>query len=167
MLVNFCQCGKTKARIQARQLAHFDFVHVVIATKQQQPNLGGFELALLVCFVGGQDQRFHSAGQRDVQQSRHILAGALAGRGCECLGLRCSRSLSGGRQSFCLFHVGRVIALRAIHDGVLAGGRNDLKLFTQIATNSATVGCYSTVAQAKAVKDFAIGIGHDFVTLFG
>ena len=86
VLVNFCQCGKTEAYIQAWQLAHFNFVHVVVATKQQQPNLGGFDVALLVRFIGGQDQRFHSGRQRHAQQGRNIFAGAFAGCGGEGLG---------------------------------------------------------------------------------
>ena len=87
VLVNFCQCGKTEAYIQAWQLAHFDLVHVMVATKQQQPNLGGFDVALLVRFIGGQDQRFHSGRQRHAQQGRNIFAGALAGCGGKGLGL--------------------------------------------------------------------------------
>ena len=34
VFVNFGQGGKAEARIQAGQLAHFDFVHVVIAAQQ-------------------------------------------------------------------------------------------------------------------------------------
>ena len=167
MFVNFSQSGKAETHIQARQLADFDFIHVVITTQQQQPNFGGFDVALLVSFVCGQHQRFDSGGQGHIQQGRHVFTSTLAGGWRQGLGFASGRACLRRGQCLGLFHVGGVIAVGAIHDGVFAGSRNHLELFAQITTNGTAVGGHCTVAQAKTVKDFAIGIGHDFVALLG
>ena len=60
---NFGQRGKAKPR-QAGNLADLDFVHVMVAAQKQQPDLRLDELARLVAFVSGEDQRFHSGLQR-------------------------------------------------------------------------------------------------------
>ncbi len=57
-----------------------------------------------------------------------------------------------GRQRFGLFHVGGVIAVRAVDDGVFTGGGNHLEFFAQITANGATISPHGTVVQAKAVK---------------
>ena len=57
--------------------------------------------------------------------------------------------------------------MRAINDGVFARGGDDLEFFTQIATNGATVSGHRAVAQAKTVKNAAIGGCHILVAGFG
>ena len=57
--------------------------------------------------------------------------------------------------------------MRAIHDGVFAGGRNHLEFFAQITTNGTAVGGHCAVAQTKTIENFAVRIGHDLVALFG
>ena len=55
VIFNFRQRGKSETR-QARHLADLDFVHVVVAAQQQQPDLGFNHFALVVGLVGGQHQ---------------------------------------------------------------------------------------------------------------
>ena len=71
------------------------------------------------------------------------------------------------RQGLSLFHVGSVIALRAIDDGVFARCGDHLKLFAQVTADGATVCSDRAVLQAEAVKDFSVGLGHDLVAGFG
>ena len=89
--------------------------------------------------------------------------------GCGRLG----HGLAGGRtrllrrERLGFFHVGRVIAGRAIHDGVFTGGGHHLEFLGQIAANGAAVCSHGAVLQAKTVKDAAVGLRHVLVTLLG
>ena len=65
------------------------------------------------------------------------------------------------------FHVGRVIAARAVNDGVLASGGHHLEFLGQIATDGAAVCGHGTVLQAKPVKDAAISLRHALVAGLG
>ncbi len=152
---------------QALDLADLDLVHVMVTAQQQQPDLRAQDVALVIGLVGGQHQRFDGVGQRQVQQLGHIGAGALARRGRLGHGLRGSSTGLGRRQAFGLFDVGRVIAVGAVDDGVLAGRGNHLELFAQIATDGAAVCAHGTVLQAETVKDALVGSAHGLVADLG
>ena len=71
------------------------------------------------------------------------------------------------RQGLGLFHIGGVVALRAIDDRIFARGGNHLKLFAQVTTDSTAVCGHCTVLQAKTVEDFSVGIRHHLVAGLG
>ncbi len=101
------------------------------------------------------------------QQLGHIGASALAwGRGERHGQLRYTTRLA-GCQSLGLLHIGRVIAGRAINDGVFASRSNDLKLLTQVTPYGTTVSGHSPVTQTKPVKNGAVGFGHHLVADLG
>ncbi len=77
------------------------------------------------------------------------------------------RARARGCQGLGFFQVGGVVAARAIHNGIFAGGGNHLELFAQIPANGAAVGRHRAVGQAKAVKNAPVGPGHDLVTGLG
>ena len=166
MLFNLRHSGKTEIG-QAVELAHLDFVHVMVAAQEQQPDLGLGDIALVVLAIGGQHQRFDGRGQRHVQQRGDVFAGALSR--CRCLGHRLAgcRTRTRRRQGFGLFHIGRVFAARAVHDGVFTGGRNHLEFFAQITANSAAVSRHRAVGQTKSVKNLAVRTRHDLVASLG
>ena len=101
--------------------------------------------------------------QGDTQQLRHVCTGALAGCGHLLQCSDCRRTLSLGRQGLGLLHVGRIVTLGAVNNGVLARSGDHLELFTQITANGTGIGRYCTVGQAEAVKNPAVGLGHDLV----
>ena len=127
--LDFGHGGKAPTLRKHGQLAHFDFVHVVIATHQQQPHLAAHDLACFVERVGGQHQGLDGALQGQAQQLGHFGAGAATRRGNLGHGFRSCSGWAFGGQGLGLFHVGGVIALGAIHNGVFAGRRNHLELF--------------------------------------
>ena len=161
--VNFSQGGKAKAFVKAGQLAHFHLVHVVVAAHQQQPNLRLQHLALVVQVVGGQHQGFDSLRERQAQQHGHIGAGAFARRGGFGHGLVRRWAWLLGCECLRFFHVGGVVAVGAIDDGVFASGGHHLKFLGQIAANGAAVGGHGTVLQAEAVKDATVSLRHVLV----
>ena len=85
------------------------------------------------------------------------------------MGKRCSRSTArmGRRHGLGLFHVGGVVALRAVDDRVFASSGNHLKLFAQVTTNGTAVRRHCAVLQAEAVKDFSVSICHHLVAGLG
>ena len=158
--------GKSKVR-QALQLAHLDFIHVVVATQQQQPDLGLGHVAFVIFDVGSQHQRFNRSGQGNRQQYSDILAGALA-RGCYSFNsARGAISIGRRRQSLRFFDICGIVRVRAVNDGVFARGGNHLKLFVQVAADRTTVGSHGAVSQAKAVKNPTVGAGHHLVAGLG
>ena len=167
VFVNFCQRGKAKTCLKPRQLTDFDFVHVVVAAHQQQPNLAFNDFTFIVGVICRQHQRLDRGGQGHAQQLGHVFASAFAGCRHFGQGLRGLHTQDLASRIHCLgfFHVGRVIAVRAIHDGVFAGGGNHLELFAQVAANGAAVSRHRAVAQAKAVKNTPVGFRHIFITL--
>jgi hypothetical protein len=80
MVFNLGQCGEAEVR-QARHLADLDFVHVVVAAQQQQPDLRLGGLARLIERIGSQYQRLDGGLQWNAQQLGHVGAGGLAGGG--------------------------------------------------------------------------------------
>ena len=166
MRFDFGQGGKPEIR-QAGQLAHLDFVHVVVAPQQQQPDLGLGDFALLVHDIGGQHQGLDGALQRHRQKGGHVRAGALARRGGAGHGLGGRRALGSGCGGLGLFHVGRVLAVRAVDDGVFTGGGDHLELFAQVAADGAAVRRHGAVLQPETVEDAAVGGRHHLVALFG
>ena len=158
---------KTEALIQPRHLAGLDFVHVVIAAQQQQPDLGVDDFARLVGLICCQHQRFDRGLQWHTQKFGHIGASAFAGRWCHLHTFTGRRACLGGRQRLGLFHIGGIAAAGAVNDGVFARGGNHLKFFAQIAANGATIGRYGAVVEAKAVKNAAVGLRHVLVAELG
>ena len=167
MLVDFFQGGKAESAFHAGHLVGFDFIHVMVATQHQEPDLGFDDLALFVLFFRSQHQRFNGLLQGHVQVLGHIGTGAFARGGGFGHGLRGRRAARLRRQCLGFFHVSGVVAARAVDDGVLTRGGDHLKLFAQVATNGAAVGRDGAVGQAKAVKNTAIGLCHDLVAGFG
>ena len=166
VVLDLGQRGEPEAG-QAGDLAHFDFIHVVIAAQQQQPDPGLEDSARSVQFVGGQHQGLDGALQWQAQQVSDFSAGALAGGGGFCHGLSRALTRAGRSQGFGFFHVGRVVAGRAVDDGVFAGGGDHLELFAQVAADGAAVGGHGAVTQAEAVKNLAVGGGHHLVAGLG
>ena len=167
MVDDFGLGGEAVALVQSGQLAGLDFVHVVVAAQQQQPDLAADDLPFVIGFVGGQHQRFDGGLQWHAQKCGHVGTGAFSGGGRHLHGLAGCGARVRGRQRFGLFHVGGVVALRAVDDGVFAGGGNHLEFFTQIAANGAAVGRHGTVAQAKAVENAAVSLRHAGVAGLG
>ena len=165
--LNLGHGGKAKAGVQPRHLGGLDLVHVVVAAQQQQPDLGLGHGTLRVQLVGGQHQRLDGARQRQAQQFGHFGAGGLAGRGRVRQGLRGRRARACRRQRLGLLHVGGVVAAGAVDDGVFAGGGDDLEFLAQIAADGPGIGRHRAVAQAKAVKDGAVGARHGLIAPFG
>ena len=167
MVFDLGQGGETEALVQPWHLGNLDLVHVMVAAQQQQPYLRAHDVTGIVQRIGGQHQRLHGGGQRHAKQLRHVGTGGLAGGGCLGHGLRSCRARLRGRQCLGLLHVGGVVALRAVDDGILAGCRNHLEFLAQVATNGATVGSHSTVAQAETVKNAAVSRCHHLVAGLG
>ncbi len=167
MVFDLGQAGKAEATFHARQLANLDLVHVMVTTHQHQPHGAVFHSAVFAQLVGSEHQRLDGGRQWHVEQRGDFFAGALAGRGGLGHGLGGCATRTGGSQSFGLFDIGGVFAVRAIDDGIFARGRNDLEFFGQVAANRSAVGRHGAVAQAKAVEDLAVGIGHDLVAGLG
>ena len=136
----------------------------MVAAHQQQPDLAFDNHALVVGFVCSQDQRLDRGGQRHAQQLGHVFTSAFAWGRCQRASCRSRAARLRRCQSLGFFHVGRVIAVRAIHDGVFAGSGNHLKLFAQVAADSAAVGRHGAVTQTEAVKNAAVSLRHALVT---
>ena len=149
------------------QLADFDFVHVMVTTQQQQPDLDICDHALLVNLFRGQHQRFDGALKWQAQLPGHGSAGAVAGRGDDCHRLSGCATWFCWRQCLGFFHVGSIVTGGAIHDGIFTRGSNHLKFLAQVASNGTTVGRHSAIGQAESIKNPTIGIGHDLVAGFG
>ena len=56
MVFDLGQGGEAKAGVETGHLADLDFIHVMVAAQQQQPDLGLDDLACSVRLVGGQYQ---------------------------------------------------------------------------------------------------------------
>ena len=166
VVFNFGHRGKPETG-HAGQLADFDFVHLMIAAQQQQPDLGRQRLAGRVHAVSGQNQRLHGGSQWQTQHLSHRRAGAFARRWQSRARLLRRRPRSAGGGRFGLFHIGRVVACRGVNDGVFAGGGNHLEFFAQVAANRTAVSRHRTVAQTEAVKNLAVSLRHDLVADFG
>ena len=139
----------------------------MVATQQQQPDLGFNNFACFIDLVRRQHQGFDGAGQRQAQLIGHGLAGAVAGGGDFFQRLAGRWAGAGGGQALGFFDVGGVIAVRAVHDGIFTGGSNHLKLFAQVPANGTTVGPHGTVLQAKTVKNALVSIAHGLVAGLG
>ena len=81
--------------------------------------------------------------------------------------MSCSRSRASRCQRLSLLHVRRIVAVGAVDDGVFPSGGNHLEFFAQITANRAAVGGNGPVAQAKSIKNLAIGTCHHLVAGFG
>ena len=164
MRIDFLQRREPEAVFHARNFVGFNLVEVVVATQHQQPDLGLDDLTQFVFFFCRQHQRLDGLLQWYAQVLRHVGTSAFARCRGFGHGLRWRLAWHLGRQSLGFFHVGRIVAAGAIHNGVFAGGRDDLKLFTQVAANGAAVGRHGPVAQAKTVEDAAVGLRHHLIT---
>ena len=82
-------------------------------------------------------------------------------------GLRYGWACVSGRLRFGLFHIGGIAAGGAIHNGIFTRSGNDLKFFTQIATNCAAVSSYSAVVQTKTIENAAVSLRHVLVAELG
>ena len=122
--------GRKAECSQSGQLADLDFVHVVVATHQQQPDLGFDNFALVIQYISRQHQRLDRDGQGHTQQFGHIRASAFTRSGCFGKRLGGCRTRSKWSQGFGLFHVRRVVAGRAVNNRIFACSRNHLKFFT-------------------------------------
>ena len=156
MRLNFRHGGKAEIG-QTGQFADFDFVHVVVATQQQEPYLSFDNFAFVVFGISSQNEGFDGVLQRQTQQFSHISTGGFARCRGFGHGLRADFASCNWCSRFGLFHVGGVVAAGAVDDGVFTGGGDDLEFFAQIATNRAAVGSYSAVGQAETVKNLAVG----------
>ena len=159
--------GRETEVFQPGDFVDLDFVHVMVTAQQQQPDLRLDDLAMLVGGVGGQHQGFDGAAQGQAQQLRHIGTGALAGGGCLGHRLAGGRTWALRREGLGFFHVGSVVAARAVDDGVFARGGNHLKLFAQVTTDGTAVCGHRAIGQAEPVKNPAVGLCHDLVAGFG
>ena len=166
VVLDLGQRGEPEAG-QTGDLADLDFVHVVVAAQQQQPDPGFEHFAGAAHLVGGQHQGLDGALQRQAQQVSDFGAGALAGGGGFRHGLGRGLTRTGRRQGFGFFHVGCVVAARAVDDGVFAGGGDHLELFAQVAADGAAVGGHGAVAQAEAVKNLAVSRRHHLIAGLG
>ena len=135
----------------------------MVAPHQQQPHLGFDNFSCIVGVVCRQYQGLDRGLQRYAQQLGHIFASAFARCRCQRAS-RCgcaARLCRGQRLGF--FHVGGVIALGAIHNRILAGGCDHLKLFAQIAANRTAVSRHGPITQTEAVKNTPISLCHGLV----
>ena len=150
------------------ETSDFSCLHLIermITAHEQQPNLGFDDFAFVVALIGGEHEGFHGRLQRHIEQGGNIFAGALAWRrrflhrlgGC---------GAGGGRCALGFFNIRCVIRIRAVNDRVFSRGGNHLEFFAQIAANRAAVCRYRAVAQAKAIKYFAVCASHDLVAGF-
>ena len=139
----------------------------MVTAQQQQPDHRLFHASGLIHGVSRQHQRLDCALQRHGQQLSDSSTCALVRRGCLDEKLCRRRPRSDGRQCLGLFHVGGVIAARAIDDCILTGSSNHLEFFTQITANGAAVGRHGAIGQTESVKNSPVGIGHHLIAGLG
>ncbi len=153
----------TAAEIEPRHLAGLDLVQRVVAANEEQPDRRLARRGGAVGRVGGEDERLHRLRGRQAEKRGDVFARALAWRRRLRERLRGRSPRLGRRDSLGKLDVGRVLGLRAVDDGVLAGVGHDLELVRADAADRSIVGGDGAKDQAHALEDANVGGVHPVV----
>ena len=136
--------------VGAEDLGQFDLVELVIAAQQHRHRLA-------IC---DKDQALHRLARRDLEKSRDLLDGALAGGGnlLQWAGITVLRCAKGPRLR--LFDIGGILAAVAGNDGVFAGVSEDHEFVGIVAADGAGIGFDGPEVEAAAREDAAVGLVH-------
>src|SRR5690625_1396480 len=133
------------AVLKARYFTDLDLIDLVIPANQQKP-----DLSITPFIIGRQHHSLDCLAQLSAQLLGHKLAFGS---------LRCCNFFQGRSGVLPLFNqaggfgqlnIGGIISFRVIHDEILAGVRNHLKLMAERASDGASVGCHGPKSQAHA-----------------
>src|SRR5687767_2942630 len=106
--------GEAEAMAQAGELTYFDFIELMVAADQQQP-----DLRRLVFFVYRKHDGFHRAVERQAQQLRHIFATRFARSGYARERLFGGGAVCNQWQCFGALDIGGVIVSVRYRNGIL------------------------------------------------
>ena len=114
----------------------------------------------MVFIVGFDNDGFHRARFGNFQKRCQFRNRFHAGRVHFLQGFPGVRALAGEDRRGCHFHVGGVVGIGAIGDGVFAGVGNDVKFVRTRAADAAVVGGHGAKLQPEAGEDARIGVIH-------